>query len=92
MRLTDKQIHRLADGLLNALLDKGEGALKRERGQALSRIEAVILDNIRQEETIEKQARKLLEDHIKNAPAGVDQHRMLAMIKKKLAEDKDFPL
>lgn len=92
MRLNERQIHRLADSLLSALLSEGGATLKRERGLALARIEAIILDNLHQEELLMKQARSLLESHLKAAGGDVDRHRMLQMIVRKLAEEKDFPL
>ena len=92
MRFTEAQIRRLADAVLTDLLERGGARLKAERGMVQSRIEAVIRANLLQEEDLDRQAEKLLEAHLRSAPPGVDRQKMLAMIKKKLAEEKGVPL
>ncbi|NIQ94788.1 MAG: DUF507 family protein [Desulfuromonadales bacterium] len=92
MRLTDKQIDRIADSLLSALLKEGGATLKSQRGEVIARIGGVIRENLKREEALDREARTLLEAHLKNAGGDVDEHKLLVMIKKKLAEEKDFPL
>jgi hypothetical protein len=92
MRFTENQIRRLADALLAALLERGGARLKAERGSVQARIEAIIRANLAQEEDLDRQAQKLLEAALRTAPPGVDRQRLLAMIKKKLAEEKGVPL
>lgn len=92
MRFTEAQIRRLAGAVLTDLLERGGARLKAERGMVQTRIEAVIRANLVQEEDLDRQAEKLLEAHLRSAPPGVDRQKMLAMIKKKLAEEKGVPL
>jgi hypothetical protein len=92
MRFTDNQIHRLAETLLNALVEKGGATLKVERSRVLSRIEEIIRGNLQQEDDLDREAKKILELHLRQAPAGIDQQKMLLMIKKKLAEERGLPL
>jgi hypothetical protein len=92
MRFTDEQIRRLAGALLTDLLVRGGARLKAERGLIQGRIEAIIRRNQAEEEDLDREAQKLLAAHLRGAPAGIDQQRLLAMIKKKLAEDKGMPL
>ncbi|MFO7983863.1 MAG: DUF507 family protein [Desulfuromonadales bacterium] len=92
MQLTDKQIDRIADTLLNALIKDGGATVKKSRGAVAERIGEIIRDNLRREEALDREARRLLEVHLKNAGGDVDERRLLLMIKKKLAEEKDFPL
>jgi len=92
MRFTDEQIRRLADGLLTELLEKGGARLKAERGLVQGRIEAIIRGNLAEEADLDREAHKLLEAHLRGAPPGIDQQKLLAMIKKKLAEDRGLPL
>ncbi len=92
MRFTDAQISRLSDALLSALLEKGGATLKADRSRVLTRIEEIIRGNLRQEDDLDREARRLLETHLRQAPPGVDQHKLLAMIKKKLAEERGLPL
>jgi len=91
MRLNDKQIARIAEALLEALLGSGGCRLLAERGPALACIEKVIRSSQAQEADLDREAERLLEAYRAQAP-GVDPQKMLAMIKKKLAEEKGIPL
>jgi hypothetical protein len=92
MRFTDEQIRRLASALLTDLLERGGAKLKAERGLVQGRIEAIIRRNLADEADLDREAQKLLEAHLRTAPAGIDQQKLLTMIKKKLAEEKGMPL
>ncbi len=92
MRFNDSQIRRLAEALLSALLEKGGATLKADRGRVLGRIEEIIRGNLQQEDDLDREARKLLEHHLRQAPPGIDQQKLLLMIKKKLAEERGLPL
>mgnify|MGYP001103853676 CR=1 FL=1 len=92
MRFSDNQIRRLAETVLTELLERGGARLKAERGVVQARIEAIVRANLTQEEDLDRQAEKLLEAHLRSAPPGVDRQKLLAMIKKKLAEEKGVPL
>jgi hypothetical protein len=90
MRLTEPQIHRLADTLLDVLLHRTDARLKQGRPAALARIEASIRQNLDQEVALEKEAEKLLA--AQTVPPAADRQALLLMIKKKLAQQKGFPL
>ena len=92
MRFTDVQIRRLADALLTDLLERGGARLKAERGRVQGRIEAIIRGNLAEETDLDREAQKLLAAHLRTAPQGIDQQKLLAMIKKKLAEERGVPL
>ncbi len=92
MRLTDEQLRRLAEGLLQDL--SADGLLRPlvEEERVLARIEGLIRENLAVEQDLDRQARELLELHLRNAPADVDRQKLLSMIKKKLAEEKGIEL
>jgi len=92
VRLKDEQIRRLAGSILTDLLGKGGASLKAERGMVQSRIEAIIRGNLVEEFDLDREAQKLLEEHLRSAPPGIDRQKLLAMIKRKLAEEKGVPL
>lgn len=92
MRFSDEQIHRIAEKLLDALLAGGGASLKAERGRVGARIEEIIRRNLDEETALDREARRLLEAHLQSAPAGIDQQKLFLMIKKKLAEERGFPL
>ncbi len=92
MKFTDHQIRRLSEAVLRALEDTDAATLKADRPRVLSRVEEIIRANLAGEQSLEDEARKLLDEHLRQAPAGVDRHRLLQMIKKKLAEERGIPL
>ena len=78
--------------LLTSLVERGGTRLKAERGKVLARIEAIIRGNLGQEEDLDREARELMETHLRQAPPGMDRQKLFLMIKKKLAEEKGIPL
>jgi hypothetical protein len=92
MRFTDSQIRRLAEALLKALSQRGGARLKAPQERVLARVEAIIRANLLAEDDLDGEARRLLAEHLRNAPPGVDQQKLLQMIKRRLAEERDIPL
>jgi len=92
MRFSDPQIRRIAERLLGALIEQGGATLKAERGTVLARIEEIIRADLAKENDLDREARELLEAHLRGAPADVDRQKLFLMIKKKLAEERGIPL
>lgn len=94
MRLKDEQIARLAERLLEGLSTAGLVTLKAERGKVLDSIKRAVAADIKGEEDLEKEAERLLEQTLRSmgGGAGIDRHRMLKMIKDKLAKDRGVVL
>ncbi|HLO25374.1 MAG TPA: DUF507 family protein [Geobacteraceae bacterium] len=94
MRLREEQINRLAEKVLAELSAAGLIELKRERGAALAAIKNAIAADIKGEETLEKDAEKLLDQTLASmgSGGGIDRQRMLKMIKEKLAKDRKIVL
>ncbi len=94
MRLKDDQIERLADKILTDLTDAGLITLKKERGSVLAGIKEVIKSDIRGEEELERDAENLLEQTLRSmrGSADIDRHKMLRMIKEKLAKERKIVL
>ncbi len=91
MRLKDEQIAKLADKILANLTTAGLISLKRERGAVLAGIKGAISADLSQEATLEKDAENLLEQTLRSmgsAAGDIDRHKMLRMIKEKLAKER----
>ena len=88
MKFREEQPQRLADALLNALVDSGAAVLKAERTLVRARVADLIRQELEAEQDLDREAEKLLEAHLKNAPPGVDRHKLLQMIRKRLAEER----
>ena len=94
MRLKEEQISKLAEKVLGDLTAAGLITLKQERGAALNAIKGAITADIKAEEALEKDAEKLLEQTLRamGGNAGIDHHKMLRMIKDKLAKERKIVL
>jgi hypothetical protein len=95
MRLKDEQVHRLGEKILNDLASAGQIVLRTERGTALAAIKQAITADLRAEESLERDAERILEENLAalgRAAAGIDRHKMLRMIKDKLARDRKIVL
>jgi hypothetical protein len=95
MHLKDEQIHRLGEKILNDLAARGEIVLKSERGAALAAIKKAISADLQGEESLERDAERILEENLKALGKGavaIDRHKMLRMIKEKLARDRKIVL
>ena len=95
MRLKDEQIHRLAEKILNDLIASGEGVLKGERGAALAAVKTALAADLQAEAALERDAERILEENLKalgKAAVEIDRHKMLRMIKDKLAKERKIIL
>jgi hypothetical protein len=93
MKYSDTTCRHVAELLITGLCDKNLVRLAPEkRTAAVGKVATALLDNFRQEEAIEKEAERLAEEHLRQAPSGMDRHRVVQMIKQRLAEEKRFSL
>jgi hypothetical protein len=65
--------------------------LRADKKGVADKVAAALLDNFRQEEQLEKEAERLAEEHLRSAP-GLDRHRVVQLIKQRLAEERRFVL
>ena len=94
MHLKDEQISRLAEKVLGDL-ERGELIqAKNGRGALLTAIKAAVLADLKVEENLERDADALLEQTLKamGGDAGIDRHKMLKMVKDKLAKERKIVL
>ena len=93
MRLKDEQIARIAGKVLGDLELAQLVEQKQGRGAVLAGIKAAIAEDLKQEENLERDAEALLEQTLKAVGGqGIDRHKMLRMIKEKLAKERKIVL
>ncbi len=93
MRLKEEQIARLAEKVLGDLERAQLVEQKQGRGAVLAGIKAAIAEDLRLEEALERDAEALLEQTLKAVGGqGIDRHKMLRMIKEKLAKERKIVL
>lgn len=93
MRLKDEQIGRLAEKVLGDLERGGLITAKQGRGAILAGVKGAIAADQKVEETLERDAEALLEKTLRAmGDEGIDRHKMLKMIKDKLAKERKIVL
>jgi hypothetical protein len=93
MHLKDEQIGRLAEKVLGDLERTGLVTPKRERGAILLAIRSAIGTDLKVEEALERDAEALLEQTLRSVGSeGIDRHKMLRMIKDRLAKERKIVL
>ena len=93
MHLRDEQIGRLAEKVLGDLERAGLITEKQGKGTILAAIKSAVLADLKVEETLERDAEALLEQTLRSVGGdGIDRHKMLRMIKEKLAKERKIVL
>ena len=95
MRLKEEQIQRLSEKVYNDLSAAGLISPRRERGAVVEGIVKAITRDISSEQTLERDAERLLDETIAGmgrAAAEIDRRKMLRMIKEKLAKERKIVL
>lgn len=93
MHLKDDQIARLAEKVLGDLERAELISEKQGRTQLLLAVKAAIAADLKQEEALEQDAEALLEKTLRAMGGeGIDRHKMLRMIKEKLAKERKIVL
>jgi hypothetical protein len=95
MRLKEEQIKRLAEKVYTDLVSDGLIVPRRERNSAVEGIVKAIMQDINREQTLERDAERMLDQTIAAMGSGgadIDRRKMLRMIKEKLAKDRKIVL
>jgi hypothetical protein len=95
MRLKEEQIQRLSEKVYNDLSAAGLIAPRRERGSVVEGIAKAIAQDINNEQSLERDAERLLDETIAGlgrAAADIDRRKMLRMIKDRLAKERKIVL
>jgi len=95
MRLKEDQIQRLAEKVYNDLSAEGLVTPRRDRGAVVEGIVRAVTGNVNQEQALERDAERLMNETLAGmgrAAVEIDRHKMLRMIKAKLAKERRIVL
>lgn len=95
MRLKEEQIRGLAEKVYSDLVADGLITPSGERGEVIAGIVRTISQNFAVEQKLERDAEKLLDETMAAMGSGaaeIDRHRMLKMVKDKLAKERNIVL
>jgi hypothetical protein len=91
MRHAEPLCHHAAETLVATLSERDLLRLRTSKQAAIEKVTAALLENFRQEEALEKEAERLAESHLQTAQ-GLDRHKVIQLIKQRLAEERRFVL
>ncbi len=91
MRHVESLCSHAAETLVATLSEKDLLRLRTSKQAAIEKVTAALLENFRQEEALEKEAERLAESHLRTAQ-GLDRHKVIQLIKQRLAEERRFVL
>ena len=77
--------------LVETLCTKGAVRLSGQQAAVANKVASALFANFRQEAALEKEAEQLAEEHIQKSPT-VDRYKVVQLIKRRLAEERDFAL
>ena len=94
MHLKDEQIGRLAEKVLGDLERAELITAKQGRNVILAAMRSAVSADLKVEEALEKDAEALLEQTLRGIGGGesIDRHKMLRLIKDKLAKERKIVL
>jgi hypothetical protein len=91
MKLRDGEMQRIATSVLARLEKAGLMRITGQRAAIEQRIVAGLRANIRAEEEIEAEAARFAESHSREL-VGMDRHKVLQLVKERIAKEKGFTL
>lgn len=91
MKLREPEMRRLAASILARLEKAGVMRVTGTRDALEQRIIAAFKANVRAEEEIEAEAVRFAESHSREL-VGMDRHKVLQLVKERIAKEKGFTL
>lgn len=91
MRINDSALNRLAQNVVRGLLKGNFIAPKATEQQLVARVVKVIIDDLRAEEELEREAERMAEKLGRQA-LGMDQRKLIEGIKARIAKERGFTL
>ncbi len=91
VKLREPEMRRIASSVVTRLEKAGVMRLHGSRDALEQRIVAAFKANIRAEEDIEAEAARFAESHSREL-VGMDRHKILQMVKERIAKERGFTL
>lgn len=92
MKITDKQLKRMAEAILHGLEDQKVVDYKETREVVLNRAIAIIRADFDREAALDREVNKMMDDLERQNPGEFQRFKMFPMLKKRLAKEKGIIL
>lgn len=92
MKIKQEEVQRVCRLVLEKLKEKKMITFKATEKKVHDVLTATFLKNLEEEQTIDEEARRILEENMQFTQQDLDRQKMFLMIKRKLAKDRGFVL
>ncbi|NJL25804.1 MAG: DUF507 family protein [Calothrix sp. SM1_5_4] len=92
MKMTDKQVKRMAQAILGALKDQKVIQFKEKEEAVLDRAMAIIRADFAREAELDREVNRMMDDLERQNPGAFQRYKMFPMLKKRLAKEKGIVL
>jgi hypothetical protein len=90
VRLSETQVQTIVLKIIETLKQRQLIVFKQKEGAVVSAMSQVFLANLRAEDAIIEEAKKILDKQLKQSKLQVDEAKMLQMIKRELAKKQNI--
>ena len=92
MKVSDKQMKRMAESILAGLKDQHVITFKEKEEVVLARATEIIRTDYQREAELDKEVHRMLDELEAQNSAEFQRYKMFPMLKRRLAKEKGFPL
>lgn len=92
MKITDRQLKRMAEAILHGLKDAHVIQFKEKEEKVLERAAAIIRADFDREAELDREVNRMMDDLERQNPGEFQRFKMFPMLKKRLAKEKGIIL
>lgn len=93
MKITDKQMKRMASAIMNGLKQQQAIDVFKEKEEVvMERAEALIRSDFARERELDQEVHKMMDDLERQSSGPFERYKMFPMLKKRLAKEKGIVL
>ncbi len=92
MKVSDKQIKRMAEAILKGLKNQNVIQFKEKEETVLERAAAIIRGDFNREAELDQEVNRMMDELERQNPGGFQRYKMFPMLKRRLAKEKGIIL
>lgn len=92
MKISDRQIKRMADAVLKSLKDQKVIHFKVKEEEVLERAAAIIRADFDREAELDKEVNRMMDELERQNPGEFQRYKMFPLLKRRLAKEKGIVL
>lgn len=92
MKISDKQMRRMAQAILKGLKDQKVIQFKEKEEVVLARAESAIRSDFAREAELDKEVNRMMDDLERQNPGEFQRYKMFPLLKRRLAKEKGIVL